>query len=91
MKKSLVVVLALTLSGCASIEAMDNAHPVDCSARLKSASFGMGDYYIVHIDRAKTDHFGREWVRPTSNLDLNISGWQRKETFYDYHCVNDKQ
>ena len=86
MKKMLAVSLVALLSGCASLSTIDGGHPVNCSARLKSATFGMGDYYQVHIDRMKTDHNGTEWVRPTGNLDIQISGWQHKDTFYDYQC-----
>lgn len=86
MKNLVLIVAAMALTGCAAFNNMDNGHEADCSAKLKSYTFGMGDYYKVHIDRVKTDHVGQEWVRPTSNLDLHISGWQHKETFYDYQC-----
>lgn len=91
MKRFSVILIAL-LSGCATLDNMDNGKEVDCTAHFNSETFAVPGYYLVNINRVRYDRFGNEFVRPSSNNDINFigGGYHPISDFSDFECKKGK-
>ncbi|MCS5452475.1 hypothetical protein ACJVQT_23145 [Enterobacter huaxiensis] len=91
MKKVMMIAaLVASLSGCAQFNSIDGGKVADCNGIYTGQTFGLnqGMRYPVHINRTRSDRFGREFVRVQSSLDIQFfGGWKPREFLTDITCA----
>lgn len=90
MKKLILIAAAVAmLSGCSTLSHIDGGIPVSCTGIYTGGTFGMneGQGFPVHIDRIRTDRFGREYIRVNSSLDIHFMGsWEPRAFLKNITC-----
>lgn len=75
--------LGLLMVGCASAP----VHTVDCTAIYRTMINGVQYENTVQIYQIKTDHTGKEYVRPKRAKHLMFYGqWYPRSQFIRYQC-----
>lgn len=83
MKRVICGVLGMLLVGCASAP----VQTVDCTATYRTMINGVRYENNVQIYQIKTDHTGKEYVRPRHAKHLMFYGqWYPRNQFSNYHC-----
>lgn len=83
MKRVICGGLGMLLVGCASAP----VQTVDCTATYRTMINGVRYENNVQIYQIKTDHAGKEYVRPRHAKHLMFYGqWYSRNQFINYHC-----